>query len=375
MWCPKGHASIIATQGDVPTRTIPYKQFLHMAKTGDQLLYQGKGIISCLIKVGSQSQYSHCGTVIRMKDGSLYVWESTMPDDTFDLLTLTDKDGPRLIAAEEQLYKYARNNYSVTYRPLKIYDEILKGNLSTNYAQSDMWKVLRMMSKTPYEHNYFELANAHKRWSVGGWGRWFQYNSKRSIFCSELNIYTLDQGMGIPLKDPVSGLMFSPEDFAPEDISWESEGLPFTTPFPLSRKTGEGTRDPRFSTSLDIPGVPEGYVVTSLLGFPMVVSSNNDIDPLLKNHAMSYLHTLDLYKQSHYGSLDIGTEEEQRDIYGRVLSIEELNATLALAQRILDIQTMYKSGKDGFKMLSMDVPDSVIIDFGKNAVVTKKEKE
>jgi hypothetical protein len=315
-----------------------------------------------------------------MRDGSLYVWESTKPDDTFDFFTLTDKDGPRLIDMDEQLSAYASKNYAVTYRPIKLYDHTLRRNLGTNRAQSDIWKVFRAMSKVPYEKNYLELIHPQKRFTVGGALASFWGGSKHSVFCSELNMYTLNQGMGISLRDPISGIVMASEDFAPVDISWGGEALPFTTPFPLSTDPRfEEENKKRFPEAVkgDISGVPEGYTVTALLGFPAIVASKGDIDPLLAQRSKSYLHTLDLYKQARYGTLPYDVPENQRKIYGRMLSEEEQGDVRNLARRISDIQIMLKSGKEGFAMWSTDkkIPETVVVDFGKNALFTTTEEK
>jgi hypothetical protein len=377
-WSGRGYGEFFDMDGQTPDYTISYTDFRRVAKTGDQLLYQGKGWSSCLIKAGTQSKYSHCGTVIRMRDGSLYVWESTKPDDTFDFFTLTDKDGPRLIDADEQLFGYASKNYAVTYRPIRIYDNTLRANLRTRRAQSDIWKVFRAMSKVPYEKNYLELIHPQKRFTVGGALSTFWGGSKHSIFCSELNLYTLNQGMGISLRDPVSGIVMASEDFIPKDISWEGEALPFTTPFPLStapERAEENKR--RFPEAVNgkIHGIPEGYAVTALMGFPAIVAANGKIDPLLKQRNKTFIHTLDLYKQARYGTVSYGTVVEQRKVFGRVLSPEEEDAVHHLSKRISDLRTMLKSGPDGFSMLTPvrkeGIPDSVVVDFGKNAVVAE----
>ena len=356
---------------DEPTlRNIPYETFLRTAKTGDELLYEGKGWTSSIIKGVSQAKYSHSGSIVRMKDGSMYVWESTKPDGTFDFLTLTDKDGPRLINVHEQLYMYGSQNYSVTYRPLKIYDASIKRYLASAEAQESMWTVFREMSKVPYEKNLLEMANAHKHWKVGGLGI-RGYDSRKSIYCSELNIITLHEGMHVPLTDPVTGLEFTATDFTPEDLAWETEGLPFTTPYPMRTITsGKGKGSAATTT---ISGVPEGYTVTALFGIPRVVASRSHIDPLLRDRYTRFSSILELYKVALYGKLPIDTPAEQKRVYGRMLSDDEMHGVKGLTQRIHDLRRMYLNvgfggggGEGGMTMMTERHP-SVVIDFGSNA--------
>jgi len=207
---------------------ISYEYFLRTAKTGDLILFEGKGLSSCLIQCSTQVRYSHIGMVLRIRDEKasgqdhIFIWESTRPDQTYDFLTGTDKDGPRLISAHERIFTYARNNYTVTYRPMKIWDSRIIEQMGSGLTDLYMWATILLMSRLPYELNMRELANAHLRMITG-----IDNPNQKSIFCSELVAITYRNGMGLSLTDIETGIQWAPQDFTPEDFAEQTQGIPF----------------------------------------------------------------------------------------------------------------------------------------------------
>ena len=205
---------------------MSYEYFLKTAKTGDILLFEGKGWSSCLIQCSTQVRYSHIGIILRIRDSNkeenLFVFESTRPDRTYDFLTGTDKDGPRLVSVHERIFTYARRNYTVTYRPMKIWDSRIVEQMDSGLTDLYMWATILLMSRLPYELNMRELANAHLRLITG-----IDQPNQKSVFCSELVAILYRNGMGLSLEDLETGEQWAPQDFTPEDFAEQTQGIPF----------------------------------------------------------------------------------------------------------------------------------------------------
>ena len=72
-------------------------------KSGDILLFEGKGFISWLIKTATRSKFSHVGLVYRDRSGKLYCFHST---------SLSKPVGTKLVPLKELMDSYKGNIYS-----------------------------------------------------------------------------------------------------------------------------------------------------------------------------------------------------------------------------------------------------------------------
>jgi hypothetical protein len=179
-------------------------------------------------------RYSHIGVVVKIADPDnpthphFMLWESTRPDGTYDFITGTDKDGLRLVSMHEKLYEYARQNYSISYRPMTVWNEKVRKRIERGDAALKAWALFLQGSHIPYETDYVELANSHKRWVVGTSGDLLKDSkSLESVFCSEGVMWFFRDAMGLSLEDEVEGITWLPRDFTPEDFAKETEGIPF----------------------------------------------------------------------------------------------------------------------------------------------------
>jgi hypothetical protein len=214
---------------------VSYEYFLKTAKTGDILLFEGIGVFSWAIQCFTQVRYSHVGMVVRIRDEDtgedhLFIWESTTQDQTYDFLTRRDKNGPRLVSAHEKLYQYAKNNYTISYRPMRIDDPRVIADMEDGLTDLYLWAVLFSMSKVPYETDVFELTNAHLR-LITGITEQREKGNRFAMFCSELVSYTYRNGMGFSFVDHRISRAMAPEDFTPEDFAEETQGIPFAMDF------------------------------------------------------------------------------------------------------------------------------------------------
>ncbi len=211
---------------------LDYEKFLSQVKTGDLFLFEGKGAWSWAIQCVTQMRYSHMAVAIKLVNPKeperpyFMLWESTQKDETYDFITRTDKDGLRLVSMHEKLYEYANANYSVSYRPIRVHEEGVRKRINDGKAGTKAWELILRGAHIPYETDYIELANAHKRWVVGERGHAGEHN-RDSVFCSEAVMWFYRDAMGLSLEDEENGITWVPEDFTPADFAQESEGIPF----------------------------------------------------------------------------------------------------------------------------------------------------
>ncbi|MHA1682434.1 MAG: hypothetical protein ACTSUE_15965 [Promethearchaeota archaeon] len=224
---------------------LDYESFLSQAKTGDILLFEGKGGFSWVIQCFTHMRYSHIGVVIKMIDPEnptkphFMLWESTGSDGTYDFVTGTDKNGLRLVSMHEKLYEYARQNYGISYRPMTVHSEKIRDRIGQGEAGLNAWELIMRGAQIPYETDYVELANAHKRWVVGSSGNPAEdRRSLKAVFCSEGVMWFYRDAMGLSLHDEQEGIEWLPRDFTPEDFAQETEGVPFVYSDPSQASFG-----------------------------------------------------------------------------------------------------------------------------------------
>lgn len=211
---------------------MDYGEFLRECKTGDILLFEGKGIYSWLIQCATQSKYSHIGMVVKIqvpgvKEPMTFLWESTKPDGSYDFITRVDKDGPRMVSIHEKVYEYSRANFSIHYRPFYLHDDSLVDDIQSGETSKRSWEIFMRGAQIPYETEYGELANAHKRWVVGSEAH--TPANQNAVFCSEAVMWYYKEAVGLSLRDESHAvpLEWEPENFTPNDFAMESEGIPF----------------------------------------------------------------------------------------------------------------------------------------------------
>ncbi len=168
----------------VPKHWVSLEYLLHTCHTGDILLFSGRGFSSTLINAGSYSPYSHVGVVVVTDRYGPCIWESDTSDGCIDLLTGTDKDGPRLIPLGQKISVYLKGgNFAVHYRRL-IVDQDYLAKLR---SEIDFGERLRtfMQEESPknFEWDLFSMARSVHRWIPGE--RW-PHGDPSGRFCSEL---------------------------------------------------------------------------------------------------------------------------------------------------------------------------------------------
>ena len=180
---------------------VLYESIRPQLKTGDLVLFSGKGAVSRLIQRVTGGPWSHVGLVVRVKelDDAVMLWESTT------LTTLPDVDvgrpirGVQLVSLSQRLDSYAGD---VAIRQL---------HCPLTFGQRDALAALRhRLARRPYEQRQLELLRS----ALDTFGR-DNREDLSSTFCSEL-VAEAYQAMGL-LPEVPKGLPsneYTPMDFA-----------------------------------------------------------------------------------------------------------------------------------------------------------------
>ena len=148
-------------------------------KTGDVILFSGRGLISWGIRKFTKSPYSHIGMVVRIDGWDLLMcWESTTLSDVADIDSGKNVNGVQIVPLSERVNRFKGR---VVYRRL-IHPVI----------ESDMIKLMALRKTLigrPYEKNKWDLIRS----ALSPFG---MVEDLSSIFCSELVAYS-KQTLGI----------------------------------------------------------------------------------------------------------------------------------------------------------------------------------
>lgn len=151
-------------------RSINYKKIESDLKTGDIVLFSGRGLFSSVVKFATTSPWSHIGVIIRDKTGELYLWHSTNEevDGVNDEFSGEPKKGAQLNQLDIFLSKY-KGEFAVRMLNKEI------------PITSELLDYLEETSEKGYETNIDEMANA----SLNGLLCGRRYGSSYELFCSE----------------------------------------------------------------------------------------------------------------------------------------------------------------------------------------------
>lgn len=180
-------------------KTRHYEDVRGQLKTGDVILFDGKGPISMTIKYITRAKWSHVGMVYKIDD-MLFCWESTSIGNTPDFDTGKIVNGVQLTLLSDRIRNY--NGDDVVIRRLE-------NELSAQ--QLEDIKTLRTLYRgRPYEKSKIELLKAAYDGVFGA-----NKEDDSSLFCSELLAETYQAARLLP--EPPDGLPsneYTPKDFS-----------------------------------------------------------------------------------------------------------------------------------------------------------------
>jgi len=185
---------------------MKYEDIRSDLKTGDILLFSGKGGISDGIKFFTLSKYSHVGMVYKLEDpfdpkGSLFCWESTTLNDLKDADSGKLTKGVQRVELSERLERCFAKGYEISVRQLSnpLTDTMVR---ALNQFRHDV-------SGRPYETNKIELLKSAYDGLFGD-----NKEDLSSLFCSEL-VAEAYQKMGL-LTEQLPSNEYIPKDFSEE---------------------------------------------------------------------------------------------------------------------------------------------------------------
>lgn len=176
---------------------VKYATIRPKLKTGDIVLFSGKGNLSTGIKWFTQSKWSHVGMVLVLKDfDTVMIWESTTLSNIKDVETGKAVRGVQLVTLSERLNSY---NGDACVRHLN-YD-----------VTPEMMETLRAFRREvkgrPYEKSKLQLLKS-------AYEGFFGTNEEdlSSLFCSELLAEVYQRWELLPEGIPSSE--YTPKDWS-----------------------------------------------------------------------------------------------------------------------------------------------------------------
>ncbi len=174
-----------------------YANLRPQMKTGDIVLFSGKGGISTGIKWFTNSRWSHVGMVLRLIEwDAVLLWESTTLSNIADVESGKERKGVQIVPLSERIKKY---------------DGEISVRMLDQKPTPEMHKELSLLREEvkgrPYEKSKIELFKAAYD---GPFGR--NNEDLSSLFCSEL-VAEAYQRMGLLSEDKASN-EYTPKDFS-----------------------------------------------------------------------------------------------------------------------------------------------------------------
>jgi hypothetical protein len=175
-----------------------YDEIRGQLKTGDIVLFSGKGGISAGIKWGTLSRWSHVGMILNLEEYDFVtIWESTTLSNVADLDHKKPRKGVQLVPLSARVNKYTGD---IAIRQLEgvAFDS---GNIK------ELMQLRRELTGREYEQDRIELIKA-------AYDGPFGHNEEdlSSLFCSEL-VAEAYQQLGLVTKEKNSN-EYTPADFS-----------------------------------------------------------------------------------------------------------------------------------------------------------------
>jgi Permuted papain-like amidase enzyme, YaeF/YiiX, C92 family len=179
-----------------------YESIRAELKTGDIVLFSGKGAISNVIKLFSGGKWSHVAMILRLKQfgDAVLLWESTTLTSVADIETGLRTKGVQLVPLSQRVQNY---DGEINIRHL---NKQITGTMTQSLAQCRL-----KLSRKPYERSEAELLKAAHDGLFGQ----SKGEDLSSLFCSEL-VAEAYQCMGL-LPEPPKGLPSN--EYVPLDFS------------------------------------------------------------------------------------------------------------------------------------------------------------
>jgi hypothetical protein len=179
------------------SKDISYKDIRDQLKTGDLILFSGKSPIGRMIRLFSNSKWSHLGMVIKVDDvDMLLLWESTSINNTPDFYSRKISSGVQTTMLSERIENFDGD----------IAVRFLQGEIPSE-AKHKLKNLRYTLRGRPYESSKIELIQSLLDMN----GSSPNDADLSSVFCSELIAEGL-KAMGI-MDQSARSNEFAPRDF------------------------------------------------------------------------------------------------------------------------------------------------------------------
>ncbi len=187
--------------------TRKYGTMRSKLRTGDVVLFSGKGGISAGIKWATFSRWSHVGMVLVLPEYDFVcLWESTTLSSIADVATGEHRKGVQLVPLSARVREYKGD---IAIRQLK--------NVQFDAADiHSLMKLRKKLARRPYEKSKLELIRAAYD---GPFGK--NTEDLSSLFCSELVAEAYQE------LDLVNAKKKPSNEYTPADFSQKKEALPW----------------------------------------------------------------------------------------------------------------------------------------------------
>ncbi len=183
---------------------VDYEDLRGLLKTGDIVLFSGRGFISRLIRLTTRSRFSHVGLVLKFHGyDPVFLWESTAISNIKDAFSGKLKYGVQITLLSERIAHYEGE---CAIRQLGNY-------LIAPEQTAELNKLRRELKCRPYEKSKKELIKS----AIDNFGS-ENKEDLSSIFCSEL-VAEAYQRLGLLNEDKASN------EYLPGDFSENREDL------------------------------------------------------------------------------------------------------------------------------------------------------
>lgn len=189
--------------------TKKYEAMRNKFRTGDIVLFSGKGGISAGIKWATWSRWSHVGMVLVLPEYDFVcLWESTTLSDISDLETRKPRKGVQLVPLSARVQMYEG---SIAVRQLQ-------GVSFAAEHVEDLMALRKTLARRPYEKNKLQLIAAAYDGPLGQ-----NREDLSSLFCSEL-VAEAYQELELIMKGKKHK---QSNEYTPSDFSKDNEDLPW----------------------------------------------------------------------------------------------------------------------------------------------------
>ena len=196
-----------------------YLKYRDSLKTGDIILFSGKGLLSTGIQIGSACHWSHVGMIIRFTQPDLVLlYQSSPLTKVHDYTQSAPQPGVQINLFSE-IHEHYDGDIAV---------KQLKGTLTTDML--DKLSTFRQeMKGRPFETSTLEIIKAAYD---GPFGK--NQEDLSSIFCSEL-IAEAFQRMGLLCHSSKASNEYTPRDFSDKGSLELCSGISFGPEIALKR--------------------------------------------------------------------------------------------------------------------------------------------